>query len=173
MIIEISPGKRVKDATRRTALVVEDDQRLQKAMSKHLGRMNFRVLSANHYEGAVHHLAARDPHLVCVDVGLPSKSGYELCEHIRSSLGLVGLPILMTSEYGSPWEMACAEEAGGNAFLRKPFSMRQLTECVESILNATRWSVPPRHALQPLAGKAVSAVHVATRRGHPARHIAA
>jgi DNA-binding NtrC family response regulator len=51
----------------------------------------------------------------------PSKSGYELCEHIRGSLALVELPILMTSEYASPEDLAYAEGAGANAFLDKPF----------------------------------------------------
>src|SRR6202142_4325285 len=40
---------------RRTALIVEDDPRLQGAMSKELARMDFHVLSTSHYEGAVRH----------------------------------------------------------------------------------------------------------------------
>jgi DNA-binding response OmpR family regulator len=59
--------------------------------------------------------------------------------------------------------MAYAEDAGANSFLRKPFSMRQLTDCVESLLNATRWSVQPMRGLQLLAGKAMSARNVANR----------
>jgi DNA-binding response OmpR family regulator len=139
------------DATRRTALVVEDDPRLQKDMTRHLEGMDFYVLSARHYDAAVRHLTTGEPHLVCVHVRLPNKSGYELCEHIRGSLGLMGLPIIMTSEYGSAEDMAFAEDAGGNAFLRKPFSMRQLTYCVESLLGATRPSAPLPHQLRPLA----------------------
>lgn len=135
----------------RRVLVVEADPQLQKSMSEQFERMDFHVLSASHYDGAVHHLAQGDIHVVCVDVQLPSKSGYELCEHIRGSLGLVELPILMTSEYGSPEEMAYAEGAGGNAFLHKPFSMRQLTHCVESLLRSTGWNSSTMHELQPLA----------------------
>jgi two-component system chemotaxis response regulator CheY len=141
------------NVTWRTALVVEDDPYLQKAMSRALERMSFHVLAANHYDAAVRHLQGFEPHVVCVDVELPNRSGYELCEHIRGSLGLVGLPVLMTSDYGSPADMAYAEDAGGNAFLRKPFSMRELTDCVESLLNPARSSAPPRHALQALASK--------------------
>jgi two-component system chemotaxis response regulator CheY len=75
--------------------------------------------------------------LVCVDVGLPNKSGYELCEYIRGSLRFAELPILMTSEHGNPGDMAQAENAGANAFLHKPFSMRQLGQCVESLFAVT------------------------------------
>jgi DNA-binding response OmpR family regulator len=161
MFIPMSSQQSRTDATtRRTALIVEDDPHLQKAMSRELERMSFHVLSANHYDAAVRHLQRCELHVVCVDVGLPNKSGYELCEHIRGSLGLLGLPILMTSEYGSPGEMAYAEDAGGNAFLRKPFSMQELTDCVESLLNPARPNASPRHELQKLASKAVAAGRV-------------
>jgi DNA-binding response OmpR family regulator len=135
---------------RRTALIVDGDPQLRKFMSVHLGLMNFHVLSTSHYDGAVHHLTTRDLHFACVDVQLPSKSGYELCEHIRGSLGLLGLPILMTSQYGNPEDMAYAEAAGGNAFLPKPFSMQEFMRCVESLLSVTSCK-PSLHELQPLA----------------------
>jgi two-component system chemotaxis response regulator CheY len=145
------------DVMKRTALIVEDDPHLRRDMSRELERMSFCVLSANHYDAAVRHLQACAFHVVCVDVGLPNKSGYELCEHIRGSLGLLGLPILMTSEYGSPGDMAYAEDAGGNAFLRKPFSMQELTDCVGSLLNPIRSKAHPRHELQTLASRPMSA----------------
>jgi CheY-like chemotaxis protein len=131
-----------------TALIVEDDPRLQRAMRRQLEGMGFHVLSASHYDAAVRHLAKRRPEFACIDVGLPSKSGYELCEHMRGALGLAGLPIIVTSEHGSPEELAHAEDAGGNAFLHKPFSMRQLGHCVESLVKSNRWSAPPKHELQ-------------------------
>jgi two-component system chemotaxis response regulator CheY len=121
------------DSDRRTALVVEDDPKLRKAMGRQLREMGLVVFEAGHYAAAACHLAVADIHLVCIDVGLPDKSGYELCEHIRGSLRLAELPILMTSEHGNPVDMAEAENAGGNAFLHKPFSMRQFAQCIESL----------------------------------------
>jgi DNA-binding response OmpR family regulator len=123
---------------RRSVLVVDDDPVLHRDMISLLGAMGFDVLGAFHYEEAVQHLAARKPHLVCVDVGLPTQSGYELCEYIRKTLGLTTVPILMTGDSGSPEDMANAEEAGANAFLKKPFSMRQLTNYVEALVDRER-----------------------------------
>jgi two-component system chemotaxis response regulator CheY len=153
MFLPMSSRTKRIHGVKRIALVVEDDPHLQRAMSRQLERMSFHVLAANHYDAAVRHLQACEPHLACVDVGLPNKSGYELCEHVRGSLGLPGLPIVMMSEYGSPGEMAYAEDAGGNAFLRKPFSMRELTDCIESLLNPSGSSAPPWHELQIFASK--------------------
>jgi DNA-binding response OmpR family regulator len=126
----------------RFALIVEDDPTLQKAMTRELQRMSFDVAGALHYEAAVDHLATRQPHFVCVDLELPTQSGYELCEYIRGPLGLAGVPILVTSDSCFAKDMASAEEAGANAFLRKPFSMRQLTNHVEALFTRARESEP-------------------------------
>jgi CheY-like chemotaxis protein len=121
-------------STRRTVLIVEDDPVLRKTMSEHVARMDVRVLIASHYAAALEHLASGTPDLACVDIGLPTESGYELCEYIRGPLGLRLLPIMVTSEFGSPEDMAYAEEAGANAFLVKPFSMRHLGANITALL---------------------------------------
>jgi len=120
---------------KRTVLIVEDDPVLRRAMTEHVARMDVRVLTASHYAAALAHLASATPDLVCVDIGLPTESGYELCEYIRGPLGLRIMPIMVTSESGSPEDMAYAEEAGANAFLGKPFSMHELGAQVEALLD--------------------------------------
>src|SRR5579859_6626010 len=117
------------------ALVVEDDPRVQTAMTRELRRRGFDVLSAFHYRSAVRLLAEAVPDLVCIDVGLPDQSGYELCETIRGPLGLRTVPVVMTGDRASVQEMAYAEAAGANAFLRKPFTPRELGRAVRSLLD--------------------------------------
>lgn len=151
MVVLIPSLKKRWIVSRRTALVVEDNPHLQWAMRKELERMEFQVLSAQHYEAAALHLAHLEPKIACVDVQLPCKSGYQLCEHIRRALGFLKLPILMTSDHGSPTDMAYAEDAGANAFLCKPFSMREFGECVESLLSAVGRITAPTRELQLLA----------------------
>ena len=129
----MAPKPMVQDA-KRLALIVDDDPTVQKTMADHLGQMDFEVLSALHYDSAVHLLAGRIPQLVCVDVGLPVQSGYELCEYIRGPLGLTKIPILVMSRSYFPDDQANAEEAGANAFLKKPFSKHQLTGCINALL---------------------------------------
>jgi two-component system, OmpR family, alkaline phosphatase synthesis response regulator PhoP len=181
MLIDLTPRlARVPVLPKRTALIVEDDPRLQRSMSKELGRAGFHVLSALHYDAAVCHLATHRPHLVCVDVGLPAKSGYELCEYIRGPLGLTRVPIIVTSEHGHSEDMAFAEAVGGNAFLCKPFSSRQLTDCVKSLLDRTPSSALPLHELERFASDAIAsangtgAIQAVVRQAPPdllARHI--
>jgi DNA-binding response OmpR family regulator len=128
-------GRAQTSRTQRTVLIVEDDPELQRVMTEHVARMDVRVLTASHYAAALAHLESSTPDLACVDIGLPTESGYELCEYIRGPLGLSLLPIMVTSEFGSPEDMAYAEEAGANAFLVKPFSMPHLGANIAALLD--------------------------------------
>jgi DNA-binding response OmpR family regulator len=107
-------------------------------MKEHLTAMQFNVITAFDYRSAVRALESRVPDVVCVDLELPIESGYELCEHIRRRAAVAHVPILVTSDRGFPENMAHAEEAGANAFLRKPFAVAKLTDYLENILGAPR-----------------------------------
>ncbi len=133
---------------KRIALVVEDDPELQKAMSQQLSEMGFEVICALHYAAAVDHLGSAEPDLVCVDLGLPTESGYELCEYIRGPRKLVDVPILVTNDSDYPEEMANAEEVGANAFLRKPFSSGDLARYVSALMGDRRRSTPSMRRLR-------------------------
>jgi DNA-binding response OmpR family regulator len=126
----------------RTVLVVEDDPEQQQLMSDHFARMDIHVLVASHYAAAVVHLASRNLDLACVDIGLPTQSGFELCEYIRGPLGLKLLPIMVMSEGDWPADRAYAEEAGANAFLTKPFSLPELGAHVTALLDGVRSHTP-------------------------------
>jgi DNA-binding response OmpR family regulator len=128
--------------TRRIALVVEDDPSLLRAMATILEKAKFEVRTALHFNAAVFQLNATKLDVACIDLGLPSLSGYELCEHIRSRPHLVSLPILVTSERSFPEDMAHAEEAGANAFLKKPFPMDRLLKYVSALLDGPHCSRP-------------------------------
>jgi CheY-like chemotaxis protein len=133
---------RVALGMRRLALIVEDDPTLQRAMRAELDAAKFDVLLAYDLDTAVRHLAKSEPQLVCVDLGLPSASGYEVCEYIRRQSHLLNVPILVTSERGFPEDMAHAEEAGADAFLKKPFTMKRLMKYITALLDGPSTSRP-------------------------------
>jgi DNA-binding response OmpR family regulator len=62
-------------------------------------------------------------------------------------MALTRIPIVATSERGTSHDMAHAEDARANAFLLKPFSMRELANCVRSLLDRTPSGSPLRHTL--------------------------
>jgi DNA-binding response OmpR family regulator len=96
--------------------------------------MNADVLTASHYAAAREHLGSTPLDLAYIDLELPTESGFELCEYIRRGLGLKTLPILVTSQRGGPEEMAYAEAAGANLFLKKPFAISVLCAHIGALL---------------------------------------
>jgi DNA-binding response OmpR family regulator len=138
----------MKSKTGRIVLVVEDDPALQRLMAEHLERARFQVLRAPDFSTAVLHLSTVKPDIACIDLGLPSESGYELCEHIRSQPRLLLLPVLVASGRSFPEDMAHAEEAGANAFLKKPFTMQQLLKYVFALLDGPPTSRPSMRRLR-------------------------
>jgi two-component system phosphate regulon response regulator OmpR len=124
------------------ALIVEDDPVLQRAMKMHLEALGFRVVTAFDHRTALRQLGDQPPDIISIDLGLPDESGYELCERIRRDPAMETVPIVLTSERSFPDDIACAEEAGATAFLKKPFSMRRLTRCVDSLLTGRMSSGP-------------------------------
>jgi DNA-binding response OmpR family regulator len=133
------------------------------AMQVHIEGRGLDAVVASHYGQARAYLSAMNPDLACIDIGLPTESGYELCELIRGPLGLSAMPILVTSAFGAAHERAFAEQAGANVFLTKPFTMKELGAHVTALLGGAWPSVAPMFQLGPMG--APTQLSLATRRG--------
>src|SRR5712672_3209342 len=103
---------------------------LQQQVTRLLKAEAFEVELVADAESAIRTLETRKPHLVIIDVLLPRDSGYEVCEFVRKTPRLHGVPILVMSERASVADRAHAEEAGADGFLPKPFTSKQFTEQV-------------------------------------------
>lgn len=120
----------------RSVLLVEDAPPLRRLLVHHLRRMGFSELHEAASGGAALQLLERHrPDLVCLDLVLPDVSGYDVCDFIRGSQRLAGVPVLMLSAHCLPQDRACAEEAGAAAFLAKPFTQEQFQQHVQYVLS--------------------------------------
>src|SRR5512140_1616519 len=111
-------------------LVVEDDPNLVDVVVDTLVEMGCEVDVALRFEDVASCLVERAPHLTIVSLNLPRNSGYDVCELIRGDVHLAAVQILITSDRTSPAAIAYAEDAGANAFLRKPYTRAQLAKYV-------------------------------------------
>jgi DNA-binding response OmpR family regulator len=134
---------------KRIVLIVEDNPPVRDAMVRDLEGVGFTVNVASDFHGALGVLSSAVPDLVFVDLTLPRESGFDLVEKIRATAGLERIPIIVTSERGSPEDMAQAEEIGANAFLRKPFTTPLLLKYVRHILDGPNASVTGVRRLEP------------------------
>lgn len=90
-------------------------------------------------------LAARPFALVVLDVGLPDGSGFEFCKQIRACSTV---PVIFLTARNSEIDRVLGLELGGDDYLVKPFSPRELTARVKAILRRTAGdgtlAAPPR-----------------------------
>lgn len=133
----------------RLVLVVEDQPVLRERVKRWLEGDGFKVRVASEYESALRELEDCDPVLLCIDQTLPRESGLDLVEAIRKRSRKV--PIIMMGERHSPEDMADAEQAGANAFLKKPFEKALLLKYVRWILDGPRASRPTVRRLRRLS----------------------
>src|SRR4051812_18672451 len=79
-------------------------------------------------------LASKSFALVVLDVGLPDGSGFEVCKQIRKSSSV---PVIFLTARNTEIDRVLGLELGGDDYLAKPFSPRELTARVKAILRRT------------------------------------
>jgi DNA-binding response OmpR family regulator len=111
---------------RRRVLLVHDEPEMCHSVKKAFEDLGCEVEIAIEPGEAVAHLIERVPDLVCVSLCLPRDSGYDLCELIRGDEALDRVPLVMMSDRHTPEDIAYAEEAGADVFVRLPSPSKSL-----------------------------------------------
>lgn len=122
-------------------LLVDDDPRLRELVGLSLERANFTVVSASDGQMAVTYAAREAPDLIVLDVGLPELDGYEVCRRIRTTSDV---PIIFLTARDDEIDRVLGLELGGDDYVTKPFSPRELVARVRAVLK--RVSAPPQGA---------------------------
>jgi two-component system OmpR family response regulator len=112
-------------------LVVDDEARIREVVEYALTREGFRVSAVADGQHALE-LAARDaPDLVVLDVMLPGIDGLEVCRRLRRGSKA---PVLFLSARAEEVDRIVGLELGGDDYLTKPFSPRELVARVRAVL---------------------------------------
>ena len=115
-------------------LIADDEQNIVISLEFLMKREGFEVVVANDGEEAIRRIRADQPDLVLLDVMMPKKSGFEVCQEIRSDPEMAGVRILMLTAKGRDTEVAKGLALGADAYMTKPFSTRELVDKVRSML---------------------------------------
>lgn len=115
-------------------LIADDEQNIVISLEFLMKREGFEVLIANDGEEAISRIRAELPDLVLLDVMMPKKSGFEVCQEIKSDPALQGVRILMLTAKGRDTEVAKGLALGADGYMTKPFSTRELVERVRTML---------------------------------------
>lgn len=115
-------------------LIVDDEQNIVISLEFLMKREGYDVSIANDGEEAVTRIRSEQPDLVLLDVMMPRKSGFEVCQEIKSDPALKMVRILMLTAKGRDTEVAKGLAMGADAYMTKPFSTKELVEKVRAML---------------------------------------
>ena len=116
-------------------LIVDDDPRLREVVRYALSQAGFRVREAGDGRSALAEIDRALPDLVVLDVVMPEMDGVEVCRRIRRSSSL---PVVFLSSKGEEVDRVLGLELGGDDYLSKPFSPRELVSRIKAVLRRAR-----------------------------------
>jgi len=114
--------------------VVEDDEDIARLISHNLQAAGFEVQSFVNGASILTEAMREMPALFLLDVMLPGTDGFELCRHIRQTPALSATPIIFLTAKTSEADRVKGLELGGDDYITKPFSPRELVARIRSVL---------------------------------------
>jgi len=115
-------------------LIVDDEPNIVLSLEYLMKREGYEVLVAHDGEEALDVLRRERPRLVLLDVMMPKKSGFEVCQELRADDAIKDTLVLMLTAKGRETDIAKGQGVGANAYMTKPFSTRDLVQKVSALL---------------------------------------
>ena len=117
-------------------LIADDEPNILISLEFLLKRAGYNVSLARDGQQALDAILRDRPQLVLLDVMMPIKTGFEVCQAVRADDRLNGIRILMLSAKGRDTDLAKGLALGADAYMTKPFSTRELLQKVQDMLAA-------------------------------------
>ncbi|MTW85651.1 response regulator [Virgibacillus dakarensis] len=118
--------------------VVEDDANIQNIVSAYLKKEGFTVTIHDTAENALELWETQPPDMWILDIMLPGMDGYDFCKRIRQESEV---PIIIISAKDEEVDKIVGIELGGDDYLTKPFSPRELVARVKRLLKRTNLTI--------------------------------
>ena len=115
-------------------LIADDEPNIVISLEYLLKREGYVVVIARDGQEALESITRERPDLVLLDVMMPKKTGFEVCQAVRASDDLQATKILMLTAKGRDTDLAKGLAMGADAYITKPFSTRELVKKVAEML---------------------------------------
>lgn len=114
-------------------LIVDDEPNIVASLEFLMGRQGYDTLVVDDGDEVLAAVERFRPDLILLDVMLPRRDGFEVCQQLRAG-GHDTVKILMLTAKGRESEAAKGLAVGADAYVTKPFSTRELVAQVASLL---------------------------------------
>ena len=125
----------LEDSGVTSVLIVDDDEMVLNAVTRMLEKSpdyTFKIKTASDGFEAGQLVSVLRPHLILLDIMLPSLDGFKVCETVRQQYP--DMKIIAMSGYASQENKDRILKLGANAFLSKPFEMEDLFKTISFVM---------------------------------------
>lgn len=112
-------------------MVVEDDEVIKDILLENIEKWDYKAKAAENFNEVFNEFSSYSPHLVLMDINLPSFDGFYWCSKIRE---ISKIPIIFISSRNSNMDIIMAINMGGDDFIQKPFSMEVLMAKINGLI---------------------------------------
>lgn len=118
-----------------SVLIVDDAPNIVLSLEFLMKQEGYEVFSVSNGEEALNFVRQTRPDLILLDVMMPQKDGYEVCQAIRADETMRDIRIIMLTAKGRDVEREKGLALGADDYITKPFSTREVVEKVRNILS--------------------------------------
>ncbi|HSA70660.1 MAG TPA: response regulator [Burkholderiales bacterium] len=118
-------------------LIADDEENIVTALEFLLQRRGYETCVAKNGDDALSEIERFAPDLVLLDVMMPRKSGYEVCQRMRGRPEWRHIKIIMLSAKGREVEVSKGVSLGADLYITKPFSNTELVAKIDGLLAAS------------------------------------
>ena len=115
-------------------LVVDDEPNIVRSLAFVFNKEGYQVSIAENGEEAMEMIRGSKPDILILDVMMPHKNGYDVCQEIKSDPGLKDIHVLMLTAKGQKGDRETALARGADEYISKPFSPIQVLDRVKELL---------------------------------------
>ncbi len=115
-------------------LIADDEPNIVISLEFLLRREGYEVVVATNGVAALDSVREQRPDLAILDVMMPQRNGFEVCQDLRGDPEMQGLRIIMLTAKGRDTEVAKGLALGADHYMTKPFSTRELVARVKALL---------------------------------------
>ncbi|MFG2303747.1 response regulator transcription factor [Actinacidiphila glaucinigra] len=127
-------------------LVAEDDEKQAQLLRVYLEHEGHSVTVVHDGRAALEELRRDPPHLLVLDLMMPKVDGLDVCRILRRESDL---PVLMVTARCTEDDLLLGLDLGADDYMSKPYSPRELTARVRTLLRRARPAAPPAAEADP------------------------
>nr|WP_263480602.1 response regulator transcription factor [Bacillus thuringiensis] len=115
-------------------MIVEDEKTIRDMLGETIEKWGFTTVKVEDFDQVLSIFLNNSPHLVLMDINLPSFDGFYWCNKMRE---ISKTPIIFLSSRNTPMDMVMAMNMGGDDFINKPFHTDVLMAKINALLRRT------------------------------------